>query len=216
MAACRSWQEGALSQLLLSISSKPRPPAPPATDDRPNALAFALHALPDPEEIALLSALAPRATDAALALIDSALLALHETDLFDENGRPLAHPRVLKHISVKLARDDGRAYIEVSSPSRQSGHLVLLSGIELGADGDGGSRRLRFTAPSGDNAAGGSAYFSCSCRAFEFKHANEMICKHIIVASLAIVSDLASVEEIADDVFVANLNMATATKTSYS
>lgn len=217
MTFCRSWQESALSQVLQDLSCKLWTRKQSLSDERPTALSFARHALPKPEDIAVLSALAPRATDAALALIDKALLSVHETDLFDDSGHVLTHARVLKHaISVKFARDDGRAYVEVCSSSRRGGHVVLLSGIGLRTEEDGVTQRLKVGPPNGDGAAGGAAYCSCSCRAFEFKHANEMICKHIIVTGLAVASNLASFEVVDDEDFVATLNKATKTDAGYS
>lgn len=219
MSASCSWQEGSFSQLLQQMSlaaASPPPTAPSAASaERSTALSHAQLSLPPPSSIALLSALAPRATDSALALLDSALLAMPASDLLDATGLPLARPRLLRDaVSVKIARRDGRAYAEVSSSVQSSGHLVLLSGVGLAGEGD--DRRLCVGPVGADDAAGRAAYFSCSCRAFEFKHAGEALCKHIMLTGLAVVSDLAAYDEVDDEEFVAGLNAMTAGRTGSS
>lgn len=210
------WRETVLSLLLQRVSSSARARAPPEFDGALSPAAAAHRVLlSDVGGVAALSALAPRAADGAVALLDGAAACVPRADLFDDDARPRERPRLLgRAVAVVFAETDGRCVVRVRSTgpvSRQSGsapgHIVLISGVCLEQDPTAapGEMLLCIGPSDDDDAAGGRPYYHCTCRAFEFKHAGEVFCKHIFAAGVAIATNLAAYSFTSDENVVAML-----------
>jgi hypothetical protein len=225
MADERGWRDAALWALLQrncqlavadsNTSSSDRPvdvPVQPAQLARERLQARGL--------LVAMHALSPRATDGALALFDDALQSATRADLFDDEGRPLANPRLLGGVvHCVFARDDGRCLLRVRSSAavvggsssradRAADHMVLISGICLPSVPE-----ASFTFSRGDEPGTYARevhfldeeeipYFSCDCRSFQFTIGNEVHCKHIIAAGLAVASNLATFTTVSDQHFI--------------
>jgi hypothetical protein len=213
-----AWRDAALALLLQRVSSQNRGRDRPPFDPSLSPTTVAQRSLlADRDDIAALSALAPRAAEAAFALLDGALRSTSRADLFDDDARPRTRPRLLGHvISVVFAQGDGRCLVKVRSgaagrcSASTPDHIVLLSGVNVeyegGASGGDDDATLYFGVADGDDAAGGRPYSHCTCRAFEYKHAGETFCKHVLAAGVAIASNLASFSAVESGEFVALLS----------
>lgn len=213
------WREAALSLLLQRMSTCARARPVREFDESLSTAAVGQSILlSHVEDISALSALAPRAAEGAVSLLDNALSRSSRADLFDDSAQRRARPRLLAQaVSVVFAEPDGRCLVKVRSSgpaSRQGGgtpdHIVLISGVHLERDAEAPDNSvLCIESSDGDDAAGGRPYFNCTCRAFEYKHAGEVFCKHVFAAGIAIASNLASYKFTPDEEVVAMLALPT-------
>ncbi len=218
MTDISTWRDQLLSALLRRISRRLGTLPVPVVGPSDSGATFGQRALIlDDEELISLSAVAPHATNAALALLDAALARTPLDELFDDAGEPRANPRPLRGIvTVFFAEHDGRALMKVRSVgargkvSSSAPHLVLISGLHLTGNAEDSVRRLSIGSAADDDAAGGEPYFLCSCRAYEYKHAGEYHCKHVIAGALAAAANLVGVSIVSDAEFVGLLTTSPA------
>lgn len=198
----QSWPTQLLREILKTLCATTQSPVHQTPSQHVTPTQIANEQLSTALPVSLLSALeaiSPRATRAAISEMEDAVKSLSRADLVTDTGQPLEWPQILSPMAnVFIEPVTGQVLIRVARAKRDhknsAGHLVLL-------------RDLRFRSATSsmfvqDASSDDLVDTHCDCKAFAFRPAIELLCKHVIVAMIVAGANLAPRTFISEDRFI--------------